>query len=55
MWHYALAPMGTAPIHEQLAMRTDGTWDAHVADVEGDASLAVIRAVLVTVMFRKAY
>jgi ABC-type glycerol-3-phosphate transport system substrate-binding protein len=25
---------GYAPIHEQLAMQTDGTWDAHVADVK---------------------
>ena len=27
-------PDGYAPIHEQLAMQTDGTWDAHVADVK---------------------
>jgi hypothetical protein len=27
-------PTGYAPIHEQLAMQTDGTWDAHVADVK---------------------
>ena len=25
---------GYAPIHEQLAMQTDGTWDDHVADVK---------------------
>jgi hypothetical protein len=27
-------PEGYAPIHEQLAMQTDGTWDAHIADVK---------------------
>ena len=27
-------PTGYAPIHEQLAMQTDGTWDAHVSDVK---------------------
>ena len=27
-------PTGYAPTHEQLAMQTDGTWDAHVADVK---------------------
>ena len=27
-------PDGYAPIHEQLAMQTDGTWDAHVTDVK---------------------
>jgi len=27
-------PEGYAPIHEQLAMQSDGTWDAHVADVK---------------------
>ena len=27
-------PDGYAPIHEQLAMQTDGTWDAHVSDVK---------------------
>jgi hypothetical protein len=27
-------PTGYAPIHEQLAMQTDGTWDAHVTDVK---------------------
>ena len=27
-------PDGYALIHEQLAMQTDGTWDAHVADVK---------------------
>jgi hypothetical protein len=27
-------PTGYAPIHEQLAMQTDGTWDAHVANVK---------------------
>ena len=25
---------GYAPVHEQLAMQTDGTWDAHIADVK---------------------
>ena len=27
-------PEGYAPIHEQLAMQTDGTWEAHVTDVK---------------------
>ena len=27
-------PDGYAPTHEQLAMQTDGTWDAHVTDVK---------------------
>jgi len=27
-------PDGYAPIYEQLAMQTDGTWDAHVSDVK---------------------
>lgn len=27
-------PEGYAPIHEQLEMQVDGTWDAHIADVK---------------------
>ena len=27
-------PDGYAPIGEQLGMQTDGTWDAHIADVK---------------------
>ena len=27
-------PEGYAPIHEQLAMQTDGTWEAHITDVK---------------------
>jgi len=27
-------PEGYAPVHEQLAMQTDGTWEAHITDVK---------------------